>query len=194
MMPAAEEDQHATLARRIRAEREKRGWTLAEFAMRSGVSRAMISKVELGCSSPTAMLLGKLSGALGVTISDLLSTVAAPRRLVRQREQGEWRDPKTGYVRRSISPDGAGPLQLVLVELPRGARVPYPAAVYRFIREQIYVLDGKLTFLEGDIVHELGRGDCLELGNPVDCVFENNSGKACRYMVATVVTRPIAAA
>jgi len=44
-------------------EREARGWTPAELAERSGVSRAMISNVETGKSSPTAMLLGKLSGA-----------------------------------------------------------------------------------------------------------------------------------
>ena len=48
---------------RIRAEREGRGWSLTDLAGRAGVSRAMIHKVERGASSPTAQLLGKLSGA-----------------------------------------------------------------------------------------------------------------------------------
>ena len=36
----------ASIAERVRLERESRGWTLADVAARSGVSRAMISKVE----------------------------------------------------------------------------------------------------------------------------------------------------
>lgn len=39
-------DLTASLAARLRAEREERGWSIAEMAERSAVSRAMISKVE----------------------------------------------------------------------------------------------------------------------------------------------------
>jgi transcriptional regulator with XRE-family HTH domain len=49
------------LAARLKTEREARGWSVAELAERSGVSRAMISKVERAEASPTAALLGKLS-------------------------------------------------------------------------------------------------------------------------------------
>ena len=35
-----------SLAARLRTEREARGWSLSDLAQRSGVSRAMISKVE----------------------------------------------------------------------------------------------------------------------------------------------------
>ena len=53
------------LGARLRLEREARGWSLSDLAARSGVSRAMINKVERGESSPTAALLGRLSGAFG---------------------------------------------------------------------------------------------------------------------------------
>ena len=49
------------LAARVALEREARGWPVAELAERSGVSRAMISKIERGEVKPTASLLGKLS-------------------------------------------------------------------------------------------------------------------------------------
>ena len=52
------------LARRLRLEREARGWSLAELAARSGVSKAMISKIERDEVSPTAALLGRTSGAI----------------------------------------------------------------------------------------------------------------------------------
>ena len=61
------------LAARLKTEREARGWSVAELAERSGVSRAMISKVERAEASPTAALLGRLSGAFGLTLSALLA-------------------------------------------------------------------------------------------------------------------------
>ena len=65
----------------IRAERESRGWSLTELAARAAVSRAMIHKVERGDSSPTANLLGKLSGAFGLSMSTLLARAEAEKDL-----------------------------------------------------------------------------------------------------------------
>src|SRR6516165_4406091 len=63
----------ARIGARIRIERENRGWSLTDLAQRSGVSRAMINKVERGEASPTASLLGRLAGAIGLTLSMLLA-------------------------------------------------------------------------------------------------------------------------
>ena len=63
----------ARIGARIRIERENRGWSLTDLARRSGVSRAMINKVERGEASPTASLLGRLAGAFGLTLSMLLA-------------------------------------------------------------------------------------------------------------------------
>jgi transcriptional regulator with XRE-family HTH domain len=57
---------------RLRAERHRRGWPIERLAAASGVSRAMISKIERGESSPTAVVLGKLSAALELSVSELL--------------------------------------------------------------------------------------------------------------------------
>ena len=56
-----------------RGERHGRGWSMERLAGASGVSRAMISKIERGESSPTAVLLGKLSAALELSVSELLT-------------------------------------------------------------------------------------------------------------------------
>jgi transcriptional regulator with XRE-family HTH domain len=58
---------------RIRIEREARHWSLSDLAERAGVSRAMVHKIERGDSSPTAMLLGRLSGAFGLSMSKLIA-------------------------------------------------------------------------------------------------------------------------
>jgi transcriptional regulator with XRE-family HTH domain len=180
------------LAERIRAEREARGWSLEELAARSAVSRAMISKVERAESSPTAALLGRLSGAFGLGLSRLLARVEAAEggRLSRAADQSLWRDPATGFRRRALTPAaaaGAAPLELVEAELPPGAEIAYPAAAYAFIQDQqIVVLAGTLRFRQGEEVHDLAAGDCLRLGPPADCVFGNPGKISCRYLVAVL--------
>jgi len=175
------------IAARIAAERDSRGWSVGELAVRSGVSRAMISKIERGDAKPTASLLGKLSAAFHVPLSLLLARVEGDvSRLSRAESQSEWQDPDTRYRRRALSPTSDRLLQLTHVTLPPSARVAFPAAAYAFIHQQIWVMDGNLKFREGDEVHELSAGDCLALGRPVDCVFENVSRRTCRYLVAVV--------
>lgn len=186
-MSGIEADLAVGLSRRLHRERESRGWSLAELAARSGVSKAMISKIERGEASPTAALLGRLSGAFGMTLSTLLAPPeAAALHLRRAAEQPVWRDPRSGYVRRAVSPRGDGPLELVEVELPPGARIAFPAASYAFLHQQIWVLQGHLSFEEGIETHELDAGDCLELGPPADCAFANHTAAPCRYLVAIV--------
>lgn len=173
------------LAARIAVEREARGWTTAALAARSGVSRAMIAKVENGAARPTAALVGRLSAAFGLPLSQLFARIEeTPSRLARARAQTTWTDPATTYVRRAISPPGDQALQLTLVDLPAGARVRYPADAYTFIHQQIWVQRGTLTFREGATTHRLAAGDCLQLGPPMPCVFENRSARPCRYVVA----------
>jgi transcriptional regulator with XRE-family HTH domain len=178
------------LAQRIRREREARGWSIAVLAAESGVSRAMISKIERAEASPTAALLGRLSGALGLTISALLARAEADaggNRVSRAAAQELWTDPQTGYRRRALSPPGADP-ELVEVELPPGVRIAYPAASYRFLRGQVvWVQTGRLVILEGDAESSLGPGDVLayDLSSPRDCAFHNPSPvEPCRYLVA----------
>ena len=169
---------------RIRIERESRGWSLTELAERSVVSRAMIHKIERGESSPTATLLGKLSGAFNLSMSTLMARAEMQQgRFLRKEDQPVWVDPQTGYERRHVSPKSDLPLDLVRIELPVGADVPMPASAYAFMRQLIWVLEGELTFLEGEAKHRMSAGDCLELGPPTNCVFKNEGNKPCIYAV-----------
>lgn len=181
------------IADRIHAERDRRRWTLTQLADASGVSRAMINRIERGESSPTAVILGKLSGAFQLSIAELLTPPGAtpPSEAVedpgvrRAGDAAQWQDPVTGYRRRQIT-GPRFPAQVAEIHLPPGARVPYPAAAYAFIRQTIWVLAGRLTFTEGDTVHELAAGDTLELGAPTACEFANTTTAACRYAVILV--------
>jgi transcriptional regulator with XRE-family HTH domain len=173
------------IAARLRDERRRRGWSLDELARRAAVSKAMLSKLERGESSPTATLLGRICGAYGLTMSALVAEPHQPSgRLVRRADQPAWKDPQSHYLRRQVSPLSDLPIQLVEVELPAGAAAAFPASAYAFIRQLVWVLSGRLDFSEGETLHRMHSGDCLELGAPVDCTFRNPGRAACRYLVA----------
>lgn len=173
------------IAHAVRIARVERSLTPAQLAELSGVSRAMISKIERNEAQPTAALLARLATALGLTLSELIARAeGAGSRLARRDEQAEWTDPATGFTRRSVSPGAATTVELVEVVLPAGAEVAYPADSYRFIDQQIWVLSGTLHFQEGDELHVLAAGDCLQLAEPRDCVFRSAADEPCRYLVA----------
>ena len=175
------------IAARVRGERMARRWSLDDLADRSQVSKAMISKIERAEASPTAALLGRLSGAYGLTLSTLLAEAESKRHgPARRADQPVWRDPATGYLRRQVAAPASFPVELTQVELPPGAAVSFPAASYSFISQIIWVLTGRLTFVEGSVTHTLIPGDSLELGAPADCTFRNDGAAACSYLVVVL--------
>ena len=175
----------AQLARRIRFEREARGWSLADLGERSGVSKAAISKIEREEASPTAALLVRLAAAFDLTLAGLLVRAeSGGDRLVRAADQPVWRDPQTGYRRRQVHARPDHPVELVEVELPAGAHVALPASSYARIRQLVWLRDGRLTIVEGGVRHRLEPGDCLGFGPPEDVDFCNESDAPCRYVVA----------
>jgi transcriptional regulator with XRE-family HTH domain len=185
-------DVHARLAARLRELRAERGLTLDELADRAGVSRSMISLVERGESSPTAVVLDRLSAGLGVTLATLFADEPRPDAspLARRADQRTWRDPATGYVRRNLSPPGhPSPIELVEVVLPPGARVAYDSAGSRAVgvSQQLWVLAGRVDLTVGEVTHALAAGDCLAMRLDRPIAFHNPAGDAVRYVVALAV-------
>jgi transcriptional regulator with XRE-family HTH domain len=180
------------LALAVRTARQARQLSVAVLADRANVSRAMVGKIERGDVQPTAALLARLSGALGMTLSELVARAERDdaRRLMRLEDQPVWIDPDSGYQRRAVSPPSGSPLELVEIELPAQAKVSMPAETYGFIHQQIWVLSGSLRFREGEVDHLLEAGDCLQLGTPAPCAFINDTDHACRYLVALTKTTP----
>src|SRR6201997_229117 len=155
------------LAQRIRLERDSRGWSLAELAERSGVSKATISKIERAEVSPTAVVLVRLASAFDLTLAGLmLRAESQGGRLSRATEQPVWRDPQTGYVRKQVFGRPDHPVEIVRVELPARQQVTLPASSYAHIRQLVYVQSGNLVITEGGERHGLGTGDCLGFGPP----------------------------
>ncbi len=169
------------LGERVRELRRRRGLTLEGLAELSGVSRAMISKLERGEKNPTLVVAAKLAEGLGVTLSRLAGVeerrevIAVPRerRMV-------MRDPETGFERQLLSPNSVGAgIELTKNTIPEGSTSgefpPHRKGVEEHIvvergtlkatlaNEEYLVREGDAIYFEADVPHSFvnaGKGDC----------------------------------
>jgi transcriptional regulator with XRE-family HTH domain len=182
------------IARRVRDLRAARGLSLDALATHCGVSRSMISLIERGESSPTAVLLEKLATGLHVALASLFEVPEPTKDPVsRAADQVSWRDPHSGYVRKNVSPSGvASPLQIVEVSFPPKARVAYETGAREpQIHQQVWVLDGSIDVTVGDELHRLAAGDCLALVLDRPVSYHNPTRKTARYAVV-IASLPLA--
>ena len=177
------------IANRVRDLRARQRLSLDVLAGRAGVSRSMISLVERGESSPTAVVLEKLAAGLGVTLPALFDG-SEPRNeavtpVCRRDEQEEWQDPASGYRRRNVSPSGVPqPMRIVEVRFPPGARVAFEASRRDLpVHQQIWVLKGSMEITWGKERHRLNEGDCLAMHLDGPTMFHNPTRKPARYAV-----------
>jgi transcriptional regulator with XRE-family HTH domain len=181
-------DTNQRIAERIRGLRAERGFSLESLAGKSGVSRSMISLIERGESSPTAVVLEKLARSLGVTLASLFDPPtkwpAVP--IARRAEQPEWQDPASGYLRRNVSPPGVSqPIQIVEVHFPPGGRVAFENGGRLRIDQQVWVLEGVIDITLGTECYRLGAGDCLAMQLDRPTMFHNPTQHPTRYAVVT---------
>jgi len=173
------------IAARLKARREELGLSLADLAERSGVSKAMISRIERREASPTAALLGRLCAGLDITLSGLMAAVEDKSLvLLTTAAQPVWRDPETGFERRAVTPAGTGSsVEIVQATLPSGARISYPALPSGAYDQHILGISGVLRFSSGDDHFNIAAGDCLHCALDQPHAFTNETDEPCRYLV-----------
>lgn len=174
------------LGRRVRTLRRSCGLTLQELADRSGVSRAMVSKVERGEKTPTLVVAAKMAEGLDVSLSQLAGL--EERRevvLVPRDRRMTMRDPETGFERQLLSPSFAGNgVEFVRNVVPEGSSSGEFPAHRRGVEEYIVVEKGSLKAVLGGEEHPLEEGDALYFEADVVHRFDNTGpGEASYYLV-----------
>jgi transcriptional regulator with XRE-family HTH domain len=189
-------DLNRRIAERVRELRAAQGLSLDALAGKSGVSRSMISLIERGESSPTAVVLEKLAAGLSVTLASLFDTPAAARApsgpVARRDDQPQWQDPASGYLRRNVSPPGVPqPMQIVEVHFPPRRRVAFETGVREMrVHQQVWVLEGAIDITLGAERHRLREGDCLAMQLDRPTMFHNPTRKPARYAVVIASETP----
>jgi transcriptional regulator with XRE-family HTH domain len=171
----------------LRRLRIKRGLSLERLARHSGVSRAMLSQIELGKSAPTITTLWKIARSLGVTFSALIGRgdESAPRVLTP--ESAKLLTNQDGsFTSRALFPFGE-PRRTEFYELRLKARglenaSPHPPGT----SENLVVTAGAVQIQVGGTTYDLRAGDAILFVADVPHSYRNaGTGEAVMYLVMT---------
>jgi transcriptional regulator with XRE-family HTH domain len=171
------------LGERVRALRQDGGLTLDVLAEHSGVSRAMISKLERGEKNPTLVVAAKVAEGLGVSLSQLVGVEERREVILVPREQRiGMRDPETGFERQLLSPSfGGHGIEFIRSVVPQGSTSGEFPPHRRGVEEYVVVEKGRLRAVLGGKDHLLGEGDALYFEADVPRRFDNAGEGECSY-------------
>jgi transcriptional regulator with XRE-family HTH domain len=171
------------LGGRVRRLRRRRGLTLEELAGISGVSRAMISKLERGEKNPTLVVAAKLAEGLGATLSQVAGIEERREVVVVPRERRMvMRDPETGFERQLLSPNYVGRgVEFIRNEIPEGSTSGAFPPQRGGVEEHIVVERGSLRATVGGEEYLLREGDALYFEADVMRRFDNAGEGECTY-------------
>jgi transcriptional regulator with XRE-family HTH domain len=178
-----EEVSSGRLGERVRALRRERGWTLEVLAQRSGVSRAMISKLERGEKNPTLVVAAKVAEGLGMNLSELVGVEEKRKVVVVPRGKGmTMRDPETGFERQLLSPSlGGRGVEFMRNVVPEGSTSGELPPHRRGVEEYVVVERGRLRAVLGGVEYVLEEGDAAYFEADVAHRFDNAGEGECSY-------------
>ncbi len=178
------------LGLRVRELRRAKGMTLNGLAEASGVSRAMISKVERGEKNPTLVVAAGISEGLRVTLSQLVGVEERREVVVVPRERRMvMRDPETGFERQLLSPTfGNRDVEFIRNVIPEGSTSGEFPAHKKGVKEHLVVERGRLAAVLGGEKYVLEEGDALYFEADVDHCFDNLGDGECSYYL--VISAP----
>lgn len=179
------------VASNLRRLRVKRGLSLERLAQRSGVSRAMLSQIELGRSAPTITLLWKVARALNVPFSGLITEPTEDSPSVVAAGTGRIITNQTrSFVSRPLFPPGeARRTEFYELRLTPGGdehASPHPVGT----AENLVVASGRVEIVVGRTTHRLETGDAIYFAADVPHVYRNpGTVPAVMYLVMTYAER-----
>ncbi|MHA7773765.1 helix-turn-helix domain-containing protein [Roseibium sp. M-1] len=177
------------LARRLTDLRRARDWRLEELAERTGISRATLSRIERGDTSPTASVLGKLATAFNLSMAELFGAASATvDRLIPKEAQIVWTDPESGYRRRVLTPAASGYRgSMIEGTIPAGATVSYASPPMPDLEHQLVLLEGSLRLTVGPDSFDLSSGDALRFRLNAPNSYHATGTGPVRYFLTVIL-------
>ena len=155
------------IAVQVRRHRRARGMTVGELAVRAGISKAMLSKIENSLTSSSLTTLARLAVALDVPVTALFHGADGGREAVYTPADGGARIVARGSrIGHEYTLLGAlrGPhkrMEAQLVTLTERSEV-FP--LFRHPgTELLFMLEGEMVYGHGEAGYTLGPGDALQL-------------------------------
>jgi len=182
------------IGRRIRGIRRGAQLTLDALAQRTGLSKALLSKIENGKVSSPISTYAKIARSLGVSLSELLREAEETRFLLIRggdRKPRSSRKTPYGYSFESLGarwPNKSwSPFLMTYEPLPE----PHTSPGFNYEGEEfIYVLEGRLEFFCGENKYELDPGDCLFVDGSLPHGGRALGGKQCLALLVVLPRNP----
>lgn len=181
------EDEMPEIGGNLRRLRSEQGLSLDKLAHLAGVSRAMLGQIELGQSTPTIKTLWKISRALGLPFSALISGSANSGTTLLTASQTRRLANQSGtFVSRALFPLG-GPRRVEFYELWLAPHAeeraePHPPGTV----EHLTLSRGSAQIEVQGAHYALNEGDVLTFEADVPHTYRNTSAHdALMYLVMT---------
>jgi transcriptional regulator with XRE-family HTH domain len=184
---AASRDLTPVVGSNLRRLRGQRGLSLERLSQVSGVSRAMLGQIELGQSAPTINVLWKISSALGVPFSALISSRASGGVHVLRAEQAKLLTSHDGsFSSRALFPfDEPRRVEFYELRLAAGGMEradPHAPGT----TENLVVAKGSVEIEVEGRKETLGAGDAMVFEADVPHVYRSRSdAESVLYLVMT---------
>lgn len=172
------------VARLIKERRKELNLTLEKVAVRAGMTRSVLSKVENFRVMPSLPALAKIAEALETTVSELTRGVGEPSEISIVREgEGEQlhRDhPTTAIGYELLTHKKSGMLESLLITLPDQTAREIPTSHEG--EEFFHVVEGKVTLRYGDEVFQLNPGDSAHFNANIPHCFTNCGDRPAKIL------------
>jgi XRE family transcriptional regulator, regulator of sulfur utilization len=184
---APDDELVASIRDRLKQLRVQAGLSLERLSKLCGVSRAMLSQIELGRSVPTITVLSRIAVAFHVPVSAFFALDSRSRvHLIRLNQTQHLRSSDGSFVSRALFPLlGARNTEFYELRLESGCHQesePHTAGT----TENLVLTSGELAISVGGLSYQLAPGDALYFGADVPHAYRNCGAEpALAYLVMT---------
>ncbi|MDI1345530.1 MAG: XRE family transcriptional regulator [Pseudolabrys sp.] len=184
-------EEQGRIGSEIRQLRTAKGLTLQELADQAQISIGLLSQLERGRSQLSVATLMRLSNVLGVPMNFFFSKSQNPVReendiVVRASERRELRFPGTGIREDLLSPNLAGPIEMLLSTVEPGADC---GEAYSHRGDEAgLILCGSLDLWVGNRHFSLNAGDSFSFPSTIPHRYRNNGSVTTN--IVWIITPP----
>ena len=169
---------------KLRALRTQKRLTLSRLAAETGLSTALLSKLETDRMIPTLPTLATICRVYGVGLSHFFSepdhhTLSITRKA---HLESAARGPETVRSIPLSPPRNASGLLAEMIEVPNAASEALSGVYSRDTCGLLYVIDGRLQLAAGGLQEVLDPGDCVFVDTRIPIVWSAAGKHHCRVI------------
>ena len=185
--PIPDDDLAASIGARLKHLRVREGYSLERLSKFSGVSRGMLSQIELGRSVPSIPVLSKIAVAFELPLSAFLAPDTEERIHVLRSDATEaLRSADGSFVSRALFPfTGSRRTEFYELKLAPACSRESPAHAAGTV-ENLVVASGEVEVEVSGARHALGPGDSIYFSGDAPHSYRNRGNAvAVAYLVMT---------